>query len=292
MVKFADVLRGRRRWAIVNGDGIGFMSDLAKHPALEGQSVHVITDPPYSAEVHTNIQTGKRNQLPDVVGASCRERRKVDLNFDPMTPEERRRFSAAAALIATRWVITFSDAEGAGDWRSAFGFGQGRPAIRGMPRYFRTGAWVRLGGAPHFNGDGPAPGHEELLYFHAVKPLGEKRRWNGGGKVAVYTCPIVANRKGQQGSRVHPAQKPVPLMIDILKDVVEPGDLVIDPYCGAGTTGVAALRLGCRFIGIEKDRKQGWAKMAKLALKAEENGSDLRRAVRGALPLFPAVALA
>lgn len=280
------VLAGDRSWSVVNGDGLQLLRLLAEHAYVPGRGIHIITDPPYSADVHSKVQTGKRNRMPDVTEASCRARRKVDLNFEPMTPKLRREFVRVISAVVTRWVIVFSDAESAHDWRSAFK--QAAPFVGKEPRYFRTGAWVRLGGAPHFNGDGPAPGHEELLYFHATKPFGQRRRWNGGGKVAVYTCPIVANRKGQQGSRVHPAQKPEQLMIDILRDVVEPGDLVIDPYCGAGTTGVAALRLGCRFVGVEKDRKHGWYKMARQALTAEQNHSTLRDIRRGALPLFPA----
>jgi hypothetical protein len=278
--EIGEVLEGHRRWVIVNGDGLQVMRELAKS-VRRSQSIHVITDPPYSEDVHSRVQTGKRNALPDVVNASCRERRKVDLDFAPMTPAERRAFAALSTGVATRWVIMFSDAESAHDWRDSF-------IGRGLPRYFRTGAWWRLGGAPHFNGDGPAPGHEELLYFHATTPLGQKRRWNGGGKSAVYSCPIVANRKGQQGSRVHPAQKPIPLMLEILGDIVEPGDLVIDPYCGTAATGIAALRLGCRFIGVDIDQKNGWVEMARMGMKAATNSSTLRAARAGHQPLFPA----
>lgn len=52
----------------------------------------------------------------------------------------------------------------------------------------------------------------------------------------------------------HPNQKPVALLTFILQQLgAKPGDLVIDPYMGSGSTGVAALRMGLRFIGIEID---------------------------------------
>lgn len=54
------------------------------------------------------------------------------------------------------------------------------------------------------------------------------------------------------GAKLHPAQKPVDLMcwcIERLK--LPPGSLILDPYCGSGTTGVAARRMGHRFIGVE-----------------------------------------
>ena len=51
----------------------------------------------------------------------------------------------------------------------------------------------------------------------------------------------------------HPAQKPLALMLHIVKTATRPGDLILDPFMGSGTTGVAAIQLGRRFIGIERD---------------------------------------
>jgi len=49
----------------------------------------------------------------------------------------------------------------------------------------------------------------------------------------------------------HPAQKPVELLERILLASTEEGDLVLDPFCGSGTTGIAAARLGRMFVGID-----------------------------------------
>lgn len=55
-------------------------------------------------------------------------------------------------------------------------------------------------------------------------------------------------------SRLHPTQKPVGVMQWCLeKAKVKPGDVVLDPYMGSGTTGIACLRHGAKFIGIEID---------------------------------------
>ena len=56
------------------------------------------------------------------------------------------------------------------------------------------------------------------------------------------------------GKRVHPTQKPWPLMVDLIQACV-PGDIILDPFCGSGTTCVAAKKLGRRWIGIEIDEK-------------------------------------
>lgn len=52
----------------------------------------------------------------------------------------------------------------------------------------------------------------------------------------------------------HPTEKPVSLMEYYILNSTQPGDLVLDPFAGSGTTGVAAARIGRKFIGIEKDK--------------------------------------
>lgn len=54
------------------------------------------------------------------------------------------------------------------------------------------------------------------------------------------------------GMHYHPTQKPVDLMMWLLEEYTKPGDVVFDPYMGSGTTGVACMKLGRRFIGCEK----------------------------------------
>lgn len=60
------------------------------------------------------------------------------------------------------------------------------------------------------------------------------------------TCPQVDESN-------HPTEKPVALMAQYIKNSSELGDIVLDPFMGSGTTGVAALQNGRRFVGIEKD---------------------------------------
>jgi site-specific DNA-methyltransferase (adenine-specific) len=54
---------------------------------------------------------------------------------------------------------------------------------------------------------------------------------------------------------LHPNQKPVALIEYFIRTYTEPGDLICDPFMGSGTTGVAALNLGRRFVGIEAEAK-------------------------------------
>lgn len=52
---------------------------------------------------------------------------------------------------------------------------------------------------------------------------------------------------------LHPNEKPVPLLKEILSAVARPGDVVLDNFMGSGATGVAAVLLGCRFVGMDVD---------------------------------------
>lgn len=59
---------------------------------------------------------------------------------------------------------------------------------------------------------------------------------------------------GDYRQKEHPTQKPVPVMVWCINYLdLPPDSLIIDPYCGSGTTGVAAIQLGHRFIGIERE---------------------------------------
>ena len=59
--------------------------------------------------------------------------------------------------------------------------------------------------------------------------------------------------KAEKAHGSHPTQKPLALVSRCLLASSSPGDVILDPFCGSGTTGVAAVALGRRFIGIEKD---------------------------------------
>ncbi len=72
-----------------------------------------------------------------------------------------------------------------------------------------------------------------------------------GGEQVVWAIPSPGPREKVEGR--HPTQKPLALLERVLAASAAPGDLVLDPFAGSGTTGLAALRAGCRFLGIERE---------------------------------------
>ena len=77
---------------------------------------------------------------------------------------------------------------------------------------------------------------------------------NGGRQMTdVWTGPLTPMIEKQFGK--HPTQKPVYLLKRIIEASTDPGALVLDPFCGSSTTGIACMRLGRKYIGIDNDKE-------------------------------------
>ncbi len=79
------------------------------------------------------------------------------------------------------------------------------------------------------------------------------------------TSNLLAIPKVRPGDMVHPTQKPVGVLRPLIQKSTAPGELVLDPFCGSGSTGVACAEEGRRFIGIEKDPRYAAIARARLA---------------------------
>lgn len=86
----------------------------------------------------------------------------------------------------------------------------------------------------------------EVGHYGAQRP--ENVTVSNGDRYPTTVLPPLA---GQQPESVHPTQKPVELMAWLVRTYTNPGDLVLDPFAGSGSTGVAALREGRQFVGSE-----------------------------------------
>lgn len=257
----ADVLEGRARWAVAEGDCLSIMSTM---PAASVD--HTITDPPYEAQAHT-LQRRVRDPGADKGASESRSVVDLPLSFESLTEDVRNVAAIRISRLTRRWASAFCQVEAAVRWTEAL-----RDA--GMVGK-RIGVWIKPDAMPQFTGDRPGMGYESIAFCHQPG----RSRWNGGGRVAVFT-----HNKNSGGAHDHETQKPLPLMLELVELFTDPDEIILDPFCGSGTTGVACIRLGRRFIGIEK--KPEYAELSRERLEAESKGLTLRAARAGQLPMF------
>lgn len=205
------------------GDALAIMPEI-------GAVDHIICDPPYEASLHA-----AKAHLSDLRKDSGPELKEIDFAaVDEIRPDIVR-FSAE---LCNGWFIAFCTIEGVTKWADE---------INPSPmKYKRACVWVKPDSTPQLNGQGPAQGAE--CFVTAWAGAGHAK-WNAGGKRGVYTHLV--NNSERTG--LHPTEKPRRLMSEIIADFTNPGQLVCDPFSGVGTTGVAAVMAGRRFIGIEQN---------------------------------------
>jgi site-specific DNA-methyltransferase (adenine-specific) len=300
MTTIADVLSGREQWVVLEAN----CSEVL--PILPPRSMgHVITDPPFSQHVHSlqrRVMTGPHRQFARQRGSRAKDLQYhgnpivADLGFSHLTPELRRLCGVHFARVARRWIVVKSDEKGYPGWEADL--------QRARARYVRLGTWWKIGAQPNLSGRMPAPDREALNIAHAQ---GAPMRWNGGGKHAswyaanvsplgrdilpefmTYRLPIATDRNGS-GERVHTTQTPVALWEAIVEDFTDPSELVLDPFCGSGSLGIACVRLGRRYLGMDNGKDgngKPWAEWAREGIRAEEQGLSRGAARAGQLGLF------
>ena len=210
-----------------------YLGDCLEIMPTLGTVDHVICDPPYEALLH-KLKNGLADRLRTDGGPDLR-----GLDFDCID-EIRGPFVEAVARMCDGWFGLFCTPEGVARWADEIN--------ASALKYKRACTWVKPDSTPQLNGQGPAQGAEMFVVSWGGKG---HSRWNAGGKRGVYTHLV--NNPDRTG--LHPTEKPVSLMAEIIADFTNEGQMIADPFMGSGTTGVAAVKLGRNFIGIEKDER-------------------------------------
>ena len=122
--------------------------------------------------------------------------------------------------------------------------------------------WRKANPMPNFRGTRFTNAHETLIWaskgekarytfnYRSMKTLNDELQMRSDWEFPICGGP---ERLKQDGVKVHPTQKPEALLYRILLACTKPGDVVLDPFFGTGTTGAVAKRLGRRWIGIERE---------------------------------------
>ena len=132
--------------------------------------------------------------------------------------------------------------------------------------------WRKSNPMPNFKGVRFTNAHETLIW--AAKARGGRRYTFNYDAMKLanddvqmrsdWTLPLATGEervKDAAGDKAHPTQKPEALLHRVILATTRPGDVILDPFFGVGTTGAAAKRLGRRFIGIEQN--PGYASLAR-----------------------------
>jgi len=215
----------------------------------------LITDPPYSGHVHGSMISNHS----DGAGPSQR-----DVGFDALTTGLRRAIVVTASYVK-RWTFVFSDVESTHLWRddmARLGLGYIREVAdpdeqpcecphcgkQIVQADVIPSRWLRWS-QPQNSGDRPPTGAEATLVFHATtggqRPKPVKKHWNGPGNLTYWP------QKSLRGEAKYGAEKPLDLMLAIISAFSDPGEAVLDPCAGVGTTHRACDLLGRECLAVE-----------------------------------------
>ena len=154
--------------------------------------------------------------------------------------------------------------------------------------------WRKSNPMPNFRGKRLTNAHETMIWasrsegakytfnYEALKALNEGTQMRSDWVLPL--CTGHERLKDAEGAKVHPTQKPEALLHRVLVGTTQPGETVLDPFFGTGTTGAVAKRLGRHFIGIERD--PGYAELAEARIakirKAEAAALEVSQSKRAA----------
>jgi site-specific DNA-methyltransferase (adenine-specific) len=190
-----------------------------------GKVAHIITDPPYSARTHSQHDAASQNRRDSVAARQ--------LGYAALTVAAAEQLAREFHEASEGWIVWLTDSELANPIRYELERA-GRTTFAPLP-YFHSGRSVRLAG------DGPCSWTDWIVPAR-TKALNKWGTLRGG-----YIAGPGWDDKQRMGG------KPTRLMQLVVSDYSRPGDLVCDPFMGAGTTGVACAKEGRDFIGIEID---------------------------------------
>jgi modification methylase len=243
---------------IIEGD---CLAEMARLP--EGSIDLVFADPPYNLQLSGELHRPDNSRVDGV--EELWDKFAGFAEYDDFTrawlSECRRLLKPSGGL----WVI--------GSYHNIFRIG----AILQDLGYWILNdvVWRKTNPMPNFRGRRFTNAHETLLWcarsrdarytfnYEAMKTLNEELQMRSDWLIPLCGGP---ERLRDGGKKAHPTQKPEALLHRVLLASSKPGDVVLDPFFGTGTTGAVAKRLRRHFVGIERD--PAYAKLARRRIAA------------------------
>jgi len=244
---------------ILIGDCVAVMGRLA------AESVDLVfADPPYNLQLRGDLKRPDDSRV-DAVGDDW-DKFASFAAYDDFT----RAWLIACRRVmkpsATLWVI--------GSYHNIFRVGA---ILQDLGFWILNDViWRKSNPMPNFRGRRFTNAHETLIWaarsadakaytfnYEALKAGNEDVQVRSD-----WTLPLCTGEerlKSAGGKKLHPTQKPETLLARVILAASRPDDLVLDPFCGTGTTGAVAKQLGRRFIGVERERDYAAAAEKRIA---------------------------
>lgn len=275
-----ELVAGDRRFVVLQAEAL----DVVRQIPI-GSVGALITDPPYSSGGFTR---GDRTADP----AAKYRRSDAKENTESFSGDNRDQ-RAYFAWVA-HWLSLLNDGLATGapvclftDWRQ----------LPITVDAFQAGGMIWRGIVPWTKGDRTRPqlgrfrnDSEFIVWGNGPIPTEEAEFMIWGSAGPMPANPAIGVLAGSfdippvhDSVRLHLTEKPLELMERIVS-IAPVGSLVVDLFCGSGTTGIAALRRGCRFLGV--DRSKHYADMARDRCAAEVESSTLEARRAGQLSLL------
>jgi modification methylase len=244
---------------IVIGDCV---AEMTKLPA--GSVDLVFADPPYNLQLQGDLKRPDDSKV-DAVDDDWDKFSSFSA-YDDFTRAWLMAARRAMKPSATLWVI--------GSYHNIFRVGT---ILQDLGFWILNDVmWRKTNPMPNFRGRRFTNAHETMIWaardqnakgytfnYEALKAGNEDVQVRSD-----WTLPLCTGEerlKGRDGKKVHPTQKPEALLARVILSSSRPGDLILDPFSGTGTTGATAKRLGRQFIGIERDPAYAAAAEARIS---------------------------
>lgn len=263
--EIVEVLEGRRRWAVVQGDSLLKLRELPD-ACVDG----LVADSPYSSG--GQFRGDRAQSTASKYVNSSQDEHAPDFTGDT---RDQRSFTAWTAI----WMAEALRVSRPGAPACAFTDWRQLPATTDG---FQAGGWLWRGVFVWDKTEGVRPQKGRF------RPQCEFVVWGSNGPMPIERgVPVLPGLvrciPTAHQDKHHIAGKPVDALTEIVS-IVEPDGIVLDPFCGSASTGVAALRTGRRYIGLEL--LPHFVALSRRRLAAEEAGLSLREADAGQGALF------
>jgi DNA modification methylase len=233
-------------------------------PALPDKSIDLIfADPPYNLQLRRELWRPNMTRVDAVDDAW--DQFADFAAYDAFTREWLTACRRVLKDTGTIWVMgTYHNIYRVGSLLQDLGFW-----------FLNDVIFVKTNPMPHFRGVRFANAHETLLWckksreqkkytfhYHAMKELNDGKQMRSDWLLPICQGP---ERLKVNGEKMHPTQKPEALLYRVVLASSNPGDIVLDPFVGSGTSAAVARRLGRHFVGIEQDAAYVEAARARVA---------------------------